>query len=375
MAFLAPDPIQSKQFIPGGAVPAAGGLLFCYQVGTTNKQNTYTDPTASTARTNPIVLDSGGDVPGNGEVWITSTAKFVLAPFNDQDPPQSPYWSRDNLPGVNDASQVLSEWVVSGLTPTFVNGSTFTLFGDQTQVFQPLRRVKTLNTAGLVYSTITSSVFAASTTIGIQSDSIGLDAGLTQVSYGLIPATSNSLPQGDYTIRSILVGVSTGAFFANNVSTGTLFASSNILALNYMGTNTSSNASSGAIGEYTASSRPVGNQVSLSSATVTSVASITLTAGDWDVNGITHLNYGATDSILFAMFGASTSNAFGVVDTFGEIVFPTAGQVQGNQATHRWSIPSQRLDISNTTIVNLLVNVTFTGSPSAHGMISARRRR
>lgn len=193
-AFLAPDPIQSTQFIPGGNTPAAGGLLFCYNVGSTTKQNTYTDPTASTARTNPIVLDSGGNIPGNGEVWITSSAKFVLAPSNDTDPPASPYWSRDNLPGVNDPSQVQSEWIASGLTPTFVNSSTFVLNGDQTSTFTQQRRIKTQNTGGFRFGTVTSSAFSASTTIGVASDSIGMDAGLSAVSYGIINTYQDSQP-------------------------------------------------------------------------------------------------------------------------------------------------------------------------------------
>jgi hypothetical protein len=139
-------------------------------------------------------LDSGGNIPGNGEVWIASTAKFVLAPSNDTDPPASPYWSRDNLPGVNDPSQVQSEWIPSGLTPTFVSGSSFIFSGDQTGTFTPGRRLKTLNTAGTFYSTIGTSAFSASTTIGIQSDTIGVDSGLSAVSYGLINPKNTSLP-------------------------------------------------------------------------------------------------------------------------------------------------------------------------------------
>jgi hypothetical protein len=141
IAFLAPDPIQSCQLIPGGNTPASGGLLFVYQVGSTTKSNSYTDPSASTARTNPIVLDSGGNIPGNGEVWITSTAKFVLAPSNDTDPPSSPYWSKDNYPGINNitAAQVQSlsaqsEWV-QGSTATFVGVTGFSVVGDQTALY------------------------------------------------------------------------------------------------------------------------------------------------------------------------------------------------------------------------------------------------
>lgn len=102
--YLAPDPIQSTFFIPGGNTPANGGQLFFYSSGTSTKTTVYKDNLGATAWSNPIVLDSGGNLPSGGEVWIPSgvTVKVVFAPSNDTDPPSSPYWSKDNLAGVND---------------------------------------------------------------------------------------------------------------------------------------------------------------------------------------------------------------------------------------------------------------------------------
>jgi hypothetical protein len=57
-----------------------------------------------------------------------------------------------------------SEWVASGLTPTYVSATSFTLAGDQTSAFHKDRRLKTTNSGGTVYSTITASVFGALTT-------------------------------------------------------------------------------------------------------------------------------------------------------------------------------------------------------------------
>lgn len=215
-AFLAPDPIQSTQLIPGGIVPAAGGLLFCYQAGTSTKLNTYTDPTASTARANPIVLDSGGNIPGNGEVWITSTAKFVLAPFNDSDPPVSPYWTRDNYSGINNITSQLAgaEWVV-GPAPTFISVSTFALGGDQTNTFTKNRRVKATVTAGTVYGMVNTSAFGVSTTVNILMDGTPLDPGLSAVSYGVLSSINVSIP-----------GVSsTNTFFGFNAGLSNVFTS------------------------------------------------------------------------------------------------------------------------------------------------------
>jgi hypothetical protein len=117
--FLAPDPIQSMQFIPGGIVPAAGGKLFFYVAGSVStKQTVYKDNAAAVSWSNPIVLDSGGNLPSGGEVWFPTGQVFkaVLAPFNDTDPPGSPYWSKDNLPGINDVSSIS---VASSMTFTY----------------------------------------------------------------------------------------------------------------------------------------------------------------------------------------------------------------------------------------------------------------
>ena len=185
--FLAPDPINSTQLIPGGNTPASGGLLFCYAAGSSTKQDMYVDNTGVSKWTNPIVLDSGGNLGGSNEVWIPAglPAKFVLAPSNDTDPPTSPYWTRDNLSGINDPSS-FTEWVSFGQTPTFLNATSFILSGDQTPTFTRERRLKTQNTAGTIYSLILDSVFTTSTTISVTSDSGGLDSGISNVSYGLI---------------------------------------------------------------------------------------------------------------------------------------------------------------------------------------------
>mgnify|MGYP001611055371 CR=1 FL=1 len=89
--FLAPDPIQSTQFIPGSATPANGGQLFFYAAGSSPKQTVYKDGNANTAWSNPIVLDSGGNLPSGGEVWFPTgqTFKVIYAPATDTDPPAS----------------------------------------------------------------------------------------------------------------------------------------------------------------------------------------------------------------------------------------------------------------------------------------------
>jgi hypothetical protein len=193
--FLAPDPIQSTQFIPGGNTPANGGQLFFYQAGSSTKQTVYKDNAASVAWTNPIVLDSGGNLPNGGEVWFPTgiTFKAVFAPSTDTDPPTSPYWTKDNLAGINDTSASQSEWA-TGPAPTFVTGSQFTLSGDQTGAFVKSRRLKFTVTAGTVYGTITRSSFAVNTTtVDVAFAAGALDAGLNAVSYSLLAPDNPSI--------------------------------------------------------------------------------------------------------------------------------------------------------------------------------------
>lgn len=200
--FLAPDPIQSTFFIPGGAVPGNGVQLFTYVAGSVStKVTVYKDNLGNAAWTNPIVLDSGGNLPNGGSVWIPAgvTIKAVWAPSNDTDPPGSPYRTMDNLPGVNDTTSSPSEWQV-GPAPTFVSGTQFTLVGDQTLIFTKARRLKFTVTAGTVYGAISSVTFGALTTVNVAFATGALDAGLSAVSYSLL-AVDNPSINADYVFK------------------------------------------------------------------------------------------------------------------------------------------------------------------------------
>ena len=196
--FLAPGFLQVTQFVPGGNTVANGGQLFFYQSGSSTKANVYKDNAGNTAWSNPLVLDSGGALPSGGEIWFTSgvTYKAVFAPSTDTDPPASPYWTRDNLSGINDVSSAESEWL-SGPAPSFVGATQFSLVGDQTATFTVGRRLKTTNTAGTIYSTITVSAFTTQTTVTVVSDSGTLDSGLSAVSYALLDPANPSISSSE----------------------------------------------------------------------------------------------------------------------------------------------------------------------------------
>jgi len=223
---LAPIPFQ--YLLPSGAV-ANGAQLFFYAAGTTSKQNTFTTSSGVANNTNPIVLDASGSIPSNGEVWFQNgqAYKVVLAPANDTDPPQSPYWTRDNLSGINDSTQSIVEWI-GGPAPTFVNTTQFTVAGDQHLVLDVNRQVKLLVTAGTIYGYITASSYGSSVTTVTVSlyNGAALDSGLSSVWYGLLDPAHPSCPP---IFNSPLSG--TTATFTGTASVAPATASAHAVAL------------------------------------------------------------------------------------------------------------------------------------------------
>jgi hypothetical protein len=183
------------QLLLATGLPAVGNQLFFYVAGSVNtKQNTYTNSTGLSANTNPVILNALGEP--STELWFTSgqSYKVVYAPSTDTDPPTSPIWTIDNVRGINDTSVTIDQWVSSGITPTYVGATSFTLPGDQTSTFQVGRRIKATVTAGTAYGIITASTYAALTTVTVVNDSTPLDSGLSAVSYGLLTPLNPSTP-------------------------------------------------------------------------------------------------------------------------------------------------------------------------------------
>lgn len=183
------------QFFDDNGDPYAGGKLFTYSPGSSTKKTAYQESGGTTPHANPIVLDAAGRLPA--PVWGTTGGyKFVLAPSTDTDPPASPEWTEDNVSGINDtASTSIDQWSDSGVTPTYVSATSFTLVGDQTTAFHAGRRVKTANSGGTRYGRITAASYSApNTTVTVLLDSGSLDAGLSAVSLGVATWANPSIP-------------------------------------------------------------------------------------------------------------------------------------------------------------------------------------
>jgi hypothetical protein len=82
---LSPVGGVAAQFFTNTGAVLTGGKLYTYLAGTTTPATTYTTSAGNVARTNPIVLDAAGRVPGGGEIWLNASVvyKFVLTDSND----------------------------------------------------------------------------------------------------------------------------------------------------------------------------------------------------------------------------------------------------------------------------------------------------
>jgi len=192
--FLAP--IINNQWEDADGATLSGGTISVYYAGTSTPAATTSDNAGLIPNTWPIVLNTLG-VNAQGSVWLTggSAYKYVI-----KDAAGVTQRTIDNISGINDTTIANDQWVAYQAAPTYVSATSFTVAGDQTQVFQVNRRVKTTNTGGVVYSTISASAYSApNTTVTVINDSGVLDSGLSAVAYGLIsPLNSSVLPAGIY---------------------------------------------------------------------------------------------------------------------------------------------------------------------------------
>jgi hypothetical protein len=188
MAFKLSPVLNEQQFSDAGIL-LSGGKIEIYLAGSSTPATTYTSPSGTVAQSNPIILNTRGEV--DNLIYLTTGISYKLVLKDSLNNVLRTY---DNIEGVNDSSLTIDQWVNSGVTPAFVSATQFTLSGDQTSIFTVGRRLKFLVTAGTVYGTVFTSVFGALTTVTVVMDSLPLDSGLSSVLLGLITPQNTSFP-------------------------------------------------------------------------------------------------------------------------------------------------------------------------------------
>lgn len=175
-------------------------------------------------------------------------------------------------------------------------------------------------------------------------------------------------------------GWETNTALANSfLSTNVLIASGGIHATQQnntigaiLGTTAADNAPAGTYGEYLESKIASGSAVSLTTATAANITSISLTAGDWDVEGSINFSQGAATATA-TVGGINTTSA--TLPTDGSevnsgVIGTTITVVDGV------TLPRRRVNVSATTTVYLVGRATFSaGTVTGYGVINARRIR
>lgn len=157
---------------------------------------------------------------------------------------------------------------------------------------------------------------------------------------------------------------SSGAFTTLRAS-GLITPTSNI---GIQGTTAADSAQAGSIGEYATNTT---SGTSLSSGTVVNATSVSLTAGDWDVQGTVQFVGSASNVTSYQLSVSTTSATLGVLGTLRQ---QQSAQSSGSN-THD-STPMVRINVSATTTVYVTAVASFsTGTATCNGFIRARRVR
>lgn len=241
----------------------------------------------------------------------------------------------------------------SGLNNTAVGNTT-----PSTGAFTTLSASSTVSGAGF------TSLFASPPAIGGAAANAGTFTTL---------AASGAVSGAGFTARF----ASPGPIGSTAASTGqfTTLAASGTITPNstngIAGTTTNDNANAGSVGEFISNSA---TGVSLTSNVQANVTSISLTAGDWDVQGdIAFLPAGSTVLAQVTAGVSTTSASLGSVGT-GTRVTSTGSSVAGQFA--ELATPVARFSLSTTTTIFLIALASFSVSTAtASGIVRARRVR
>lgn len=185
-----------------------------------------------------------------------------------------------------------------------------------------------------------------------------------------VPSISSTLPSA---VQNNITALGTiGEDFVCTGS-GTFSETSGII-----GTTTNNSADTGSVGEYREAFRGGFSALPLTSGASADIASVDLTAGDWDIwgNVAFQVNSGVT-VLQTGSAGLSTASGTlpGVANRIG-FDFGTTGIVPKTNQGNSFNVKGLRLLISSTTTVYLVASADFTTSTcSGIGGLVARRRR
>lgn len=217
--FAAPLYAPKFQVLDANGNPLSGGFVYTYVAGTATPlptYPTYADALAGTnANANPVTLDSAG----RADIWLTTALYKIVV----TDSAFVMVYTADSVGSALGFPQPYpTEWTKETGTLVYSSATAFKVSGqDVTAIYHTGRRIKTQNTGGTVYSTVTSSSFATDTTVNVVNDSGTLDAGLSAAWYGITSFANRSYLDPVTVVSSIKNGDQTAIGAAAKITAWT----------------------------------------------------------------------------------------------------------------------------------------------------------
>jgi hypothetical protein len=233
---------------------------------------------------------------------------------------------------------------------------------------------------------LSSSDIAVSNLLSLNNtgDGLNINASNRVVATSLVSKTNTfGLAIQGTSANNVIVG---GALSGNGTPvSNTASGTGNVInivsgySLGITGTATNDNAVAGYVGEYVETVVAIGSAVALTTATPKDIATISLTAGDWDVEFIPQFTGGATTTLTYAL--ASISQTLNTLDqTNGRYVSqPYSGSTAFNNvpsAALGMGAITVRMSLAATTTIHAVAQASFGVSTcSGYGVLRARRVR